>query len=102
MPTRFNLGEIVAAFDLAAALGCGAFVTGPLMRIGRAAADWDAIACSDEQWSDAVLRLRERARVDGAPIALSIYPWDIVTEMERGSTTPRRCCWSCRTARSSC
>ena len=36
VPTRFNLHEIVAAFDLAASLGCGAFVTGPLMRLGRA------------------------------------------------------------------
>jgi len=31
VPTRFNLHEIVAAFDRAVALGCGAFVTGPLM-----------------------------------------------------------------------
>src|SRR5215470_17846985 len=32
VPTRFNVGEIVAAYDLALALGCGAFVTGPMMR----------------------------------------------------------------------
>ena len=31
VPTRFNLHEIVAAFDRAVALGCGAFVTCPLM-----------------------------------------------------------------------
>ena len=42
VPNRFNLGEIVAAYDLAAALGCNAFVTGPMMRIGRAAAAWAA------------------------------------------------------------
>jgi MoaA/NifB/PqqE/SkfB family radical SAM enzyme len=82
VPTRFNLHEIVAAFDLAATLGCGAFVTGPTMRIGRAAADWQRIACSDEEWRRAVAALEERAASTSAGIALSIYPWDIVTEME--------------------
>src|SRR6187397_2816527 len=54
VPTRYNIGEIVAAFDLAARLGCSAFITGPVMRIGRAAADWDRLGCSDEAWSRAV------------------------------------------------
>jgi MoaA/NifB/PqqE/SkfB family radical SAM enzyme len=82
VPTRFNIHEIVAAFDLAATLGCSAFVTGPLMRIGRAAADWQHIACSDEKWQRTVDALKERASATGAGIALSIYPWDIVTEIE--------------------
>ena len=89
VPNRYNIGEIIDAFELAAALGCGAFVTGPLMRIGRAASDWQRIACSDEQWSDAVLQLRERAASMASPIALSIYPWDIVTEMERRLDSPQ-------------
>jgi MoaA/NifB/PqqE/SkfB family radical SAM enzyme len=82
VPTRFNIHEIVAAFDLAAALGCSAFVTGPLMRIGRAAADWQRIACSDEEWQRGVAALKERTEATSAGIALSIYPWDIVTEIE--------------------
>jgi MoaA/NifB/PqqE/SkfB family radical SAM enzyme len=81
VPTRFNIHEIVAAFDLAATLGCGAFVTGPLMRIGRAAADWERIACSDDEWQRAAAALKERTGATGAGIALSIYPWDIVTEI---------------------
>jgi len=82
VPTRLNLHEIVAAFDLAAALGCSAFVTGPLMRIGRAAAAWDTLACTDDEWQRAVAALRERAATGAAGPALSIYPWDIVTEMQ--------------------
>jgi MoaA/NifB/PqqE/SkfB family radical SAM enzyme len=82
VPTRLNLHEIVAAFDLAAALGCSAFVTGPLMRIGRAAAAWDTLACTDDEWQRAVAALRERAATGAAAPALSIYPWDIVTEMQ--------------------
>ena len=89
VPTRLNLHEMPDAYERAASMGCEAFVTGPLMRIGRAAAHWDAIACSPAQWSDAVEALRERAKSVGAATALSIYPWDIVTEMERRLDSPQ-------------
>jgi MoaA/NifB/PqqE/SkfB family radical SAM enzyme len=88
-PNRFNVHEIVAAYELAIALGCSAFVTGPMMRIGRAAAAWDQIACSDEDWQRAVSALRDRAGKADARIALSIYPWDIVTEMDRRLESPQ-------------
>jgi len=82
VPTRYNIDEIVEAFDLAARLGCSAFVTGPTMRIGRAAMDWARIGCTDAAWTRAVSALRERAASSRTAIALSIYPWDIVTEMK--------------------
>ena len=88
-PTRLNLHEVVAAYDLAANLGCSAFVTGPLMRIGRAAANWDRIGCSDDDWRRAADALLERASSTGASTALSIYPWDIITEMERRIKSPQ-------------
>jgi len=43
VPNRFNVHEIVAAYELAIALGCSAFVTGPMMRIGRAGVDAAAV-----------------------------------------------------------
>ena len=89
VPNRFNIAEIVQVYEFAAALGCGAFVTGPLMRIGRAALHWQQIACSNEEWKAAVERLRDRAASMTSPIALSIYPWDIVTEMERRLQSPQ-------------
>ena len=89
VPTRLNLHEIVAAFDLAATLGCSAFVTGPLMRIGRAAAAWDTLACTDDEWQRAVAALRERAAASTTGPALSIYPWDIVTEMQTRLDNPQ-------------
>ena len=60
-----------------------------MMRIGRAAAAWDQIACSDEDWQRAVNALRDRAGKTDARIALSIYPWDIVTEMDRRLESPQ-------------
>jgi MoaA/NifB/PqqE/SkfB family radical SAM enzyme len=88
VPSRYNLHEIVPAFELAARMGCGAFVTGPMMRIGRAAASWDAIACDDAAWREAADALRARAATLPG-IALSIYPWDIVEEMERRLESPQ-------------
>jgi len=88
-PTRVNLRELVPAYDLAVELGCRTFVTGPLMRIGRAARAWDEIGCSDAEWTSAAATLENHARTRGAKIALSIYPWDIVTEMETRLQSPQ-------------
>src|SRR5215467_8263100 len=88
VPNRFNIHEIDAAYELAVTLGCGAFVTGPMMRIGRAAAHWDEIACGEAQWNEAVEKLRALWSANTAT-ALSIYPWDIVTEMERRLENPQ-------------
>jgi MoaA/NifB/PqqE/SkfB family radical SAM enzyme len=82
VPNRFNIHEIVAAYDLAVSLDCGAFVTGPLMRIGRAAAQWSALACSPDEWQTYVATLTGHARARGNPVPLAIYPWDILTELE--------------------
>jgi MoaA/NifB/PqqE/SkfB family radical SAM enzyme len=80
---------MVGAFDLAVELGCSAFVTGPIMRIGRAAAIWDDLSCSDEDWKAGVRALQEHAQSRNTATALSIYPWDILTEMEERLTTPQ-------------
>jgi MoaA/NifB/PqqE/SkfB family radical SAM enzyme len=89
VPNRLNLHEIVNAYDLASALGCGAFVTGPMMRIGRAAAAWNSLACADEDWRRAADALRERASAKRSGTKLSIYPWDIITEIETRLDSPQ-------------
>ena len=89
VPTRLNVHEIAAAYDLAAGLGCAAFVTGPMMRIGRAAAAWRELACSDEAWGQAVAALHERARASARKTTLSIYPWDILAELEVRLESPQ-------------
>lgn len=89
VPNRFNIHEAVSAYDLAVTLGCEAFVTGPMMRIGRAAAAWDRIACSEADWRRAVGLLQERARTRNTSIRLSIYPWDILTEMQVRRDSPQ-------------
>ena len=89
VPTRWNLAEMIDTYELAVGLGCGAFVTGPLMRIGRAATDWDSIACREDDWQAAVNSLREHAPSRGEGTALSIYPWDILAELEKRLESPQ-------------
>ena len=89
VPTRHNLGEMKAVYDLAAGLGCEAFVTGPLMRLGRAARDWERLAPSQADWSDAVAELRAHAEARPRDMALSIYPWDIMTELTTRLASPQ-------------
>jgi MoaA/NifB/PqqE/SkfB family radical SAM enzyme len=89
VPTRFNLHDIVPTYDLAQRLGCSAFVTGPTMRIGRAAADWSHIACDPRDWERSVADLRAHAAARSNGMALSIYPWDILTEIERRLESPQ-------------
>jgi MoaA/NifB/PqqE/SkfB family radical SAM enzyme len=89
VPTRLNLHEAPAAYDLAENLGCEAFVTGPLMRLGRAAANWQSLACSAEEWQQTVYALRERAQSRGSTMKLAIYPWDILGEVQRRLESPQ-------------
>jgi MoaA/NifB/PqqE/SkfB family radical SAM enzyme len=89
VPNRFNIHEMVATYELAVELGCSAFVTGPMMRIGRAATDWDRLACNDSVWEETVTALRARAASLDTGTKLSIYPWDILTEMERRLESPQ-------------
>jgi len=89
VPTRLNVGEIAEVYELALSLGCEAFVTGPLMRLGRAARDWDRIAPAERQWREALARLEAQAAASRARMALSIYPWDILTELRTRLASPQ-------------
>jgi MoaA/NifB/PqqE/SkfB family radical SAM enzyme len=88
-PTRFNVHEIVPSYEMAVEHGCSAFVTGPLMRLGRAAANWDGLACDDAVWDEAAMALRGRSVGMKPGTALSIYPWDILTELDRRLDSPQ-------------
>jgi MoaA/NifB/PqqE/SkfB family radical SAM enzyme len=89
VPTRLNLAEMAGAYDLAHSLGCEVFVTGPLMRLGRAALAWDQLGPAPEEWSRAEAGLREHAAARGTPVALSIYPWDILEEVRTRLASPQ-------------
>jgi MoaA/NifB/PqqE/SkfB family radical SAM enzyme len=89
VPTRLNVHEMVQAFECACDHGCSAFVTGPLMRLGRAAGSWPLLACEPADYAREVAALRARAAQLGSDTALSIYPWDILTELQVRLTSPQ-------------
>jgi len=90
VPTRLNLHEAAATYDLAAELGASAFVTGPLMRLGRAAEAWSALAPEPAEWDAAAQALRTRAAAhDAAAPRLNIYPWDIEAEIQQRLESPQ-------------
>ncbi|HTW76032.1 MAG TPA: radical SAM protein [Steroidobacteraceae bacterium] len=89
VPTRLNLPEILPAFERANQLGCDAFVTGPLMQLGRAALSWRELACAPQQWQEAAEALRARSSQPDCTTRLSIYPWDILEELQRRLEQPQ-------------
>jgi MoaA/NifB/PqqE/SkfB family radical SAM enzyme len=88
VPNKLNIHEIVDAFDTAAKIGCRTFVTGPMMRLGRAAQAYDSLGLSPEEWQAAAAKLEER-QAKHPQIKLSIYPWDILTEMKTRLDSPQ-------------
>ena len=88
VPTRLNIGEAVATYEFALSLGCSAFVTGPMMRLGRAALAWDTLGVSEAVWAQTAQDLRARAADPAARTALSLYPWDIPRELEHQLDSP--------------
>jgi len=89
VPTRLNIQEAPEVYDLAVSCGARAFVTGPLMRLGRAALSWDTLAPSPEDWRLALEALKARAAYHHQAVRLSIYPWDILEEMRVRLESPQ-------------
>jgi MoaA/NifB/PqqE/SkfB family radical SAM enzyme len=85
IPTRLNVQDAVEVYEQAAAAGVRTFVTGPMMRLGRAAYAWDSLACSDEDWKEAVMRLKAQPK---GP-RLAVYPWGIQHEMKVRAESPQ-------------
>jgi len=88
IPTKFNVQEAVSVYEQAAARGIRTFVTGPMMRLGRAAHAWDSLACADEDWAEAVMGLKAAAAALKGP-RLAVYPWGIQQEMKTRAESPQ-------------
>ncbi|MFC1522542.1 radical SAM protein [Elusimicrobiota bacterium] len=82
VPTRININKAEDVIDLAAKTNVAAFVTGPMMRIGRAALGWDQIAPTREQSDEFKQMLDEKAVLYKGKMAVVNYPWDILEELK--------------------
>lgn len=81
VPTRLNIAGALRTMELAASAGARTFVTGPLMRLGRSAQDWERLAPSPEEWAKTASELEKREKTMEGSMRLSLYPWDIQEEI---------------------
>lgn len=89
IPTRMNVAHAVRVYEQAAARGARTFVTGPLMRLGRAAEAWASLACRPEQWQAARRALAAAAERAGGRPRLACYPWGIQREAAVRAADPQ-------------
>lgn len=90
VPTRFNIHETADVIDLAASLGAYGLYTGKLMRIGRAAKNWDMLCPSDEDYEGffKVLDKKVAQYQDPGIMKVYYYPYDVIEELRVRVTTP--------------
>ena len=82
VPTKFNIHEIGKAIDMAYALGVYGFYTGKIMRIGRAAQNWDLLCPTDEQYAEAFEVLKAKQVQYDGKMKVYYYPYDVVDELK--------------------
>lgn len=82
VPTKFNIHETGAVIELAYQMGIYGFYTGKLMRIGRAAENWELLSPSDEEYERFFEVLKAaQAKYDGK-MKVYYYPYDVIEELK--------------------
>lgn len=89
VPNRLNMHEAGLAYDHAVELGCRTFVTGPMMRLGRAAQAWETLNIAESEWKIVQNALGAHEAKHKGTVKLSVYPWDILTEMKTRLESPQ-------------
>lgn len=81
VPTRFNIHEIGDAIDLAHSLGVYGFYTGKIMRIGRAAKNWDILCPSEDEYAQFFEVLEAKTAAYEGQMKVYYYPYDVIEEL---------------------
>lgn len=82
VPTKFNINEIEEVIDLAYSMGIFGFYTGKIMRIGRAAINWDILCPSDEEYQKFFEILKEKNKQYNGRMKVYYYPYDVIEELK--------------------
>ncbi|MDP2938721.1 MAG: radical SAM protein [Candidatus Omnitrophota bacterium] len=82
VPTKFNIHEITNLIDLAYSLGVLGVYTGKIMRIGRAAQNWDILCPSDQEYKDFFATLNDRVTHYDGKMKVYYYPYDVIEELK--------------------
>lgn len=82
VPTKFNLYDIGKLIDLANSLGVFGVYTGKIMRIGRAAQNWEILAPSEEEYQKFFEILNQKAEEYDGKMKVYYYPYDVIEELK--------------------
>ena len=82
VPTQFNIHETGDLIDLAGSLGIYGVYTGKIMRIGRAAKNWDILNPSDEEYEKFFAVLNEKTAAYKGRMKVYYYPYDVLEELK--------------------
>lgn len=82
VPTRFNIHEVGEVIDLAYSLGVYGVYTGKIMRIGRAAKNWQILCPSDEEYERFFAVLKDKTAEYNGKMKVYYYPYDVIEELK--------------------
>lgn len=88
VPTQFNIHEVGDVIDLAYSMGAYGVYTGKIMRIGRAAKNWDTLCSSDEQYERFFEVLEKKNATYEGKMKIYYYPYDVLKELEYRLVSP--------------
>jgi MoaA/NifB/PqqE/SkfB family radical SAM enzyme len=88
VPTKFNIHEIEQLVDLAYSLGVYGVYTGKIMRIGRAARNWNILCPSDEEYENFFSALGKKIAAYNGKMKIYYYPYDVIEELKYRLNSP--------------
>jgi len=88
VPTKFNIHEVGELIDLAYSMGVYGVYTGKIMRIGRAAKNWDILCSSEEEYQKFFDVLQKKTAAYEGKMKIYYYPYDVLKELEYRLESP--------------
>jgi len=82
VPTKFNIHEVGQAIDLAYSMNVYGFYTGKIMRIGRAAQNWDILCPSEQDYAAFFETLQQKRKQYEGKMKIFYYPYDVLEELK--------------------
>ena len=82
VPTAFNIHEVGELIDFAYSMGIYGVYTGKIMRIGRAAKNWDILNPSEEEYKKFFEVLEEKTAKYEGKMKVYYYPYDVIEELK--------------------
>lgn len=82
VPTKFNIHEVGNVIDIAYSFGIYGVYTGKIMRIGRAAKNWDILCPTKTEYKNFFRILKEKTAQYDGNMKVYYYPYDVIEELK--------------------